>query len=709
MRCRLIAFLALLGQNAGVRVSKLGGGTEEGLSTSDPDEEEVDEFDDESWFGFDEDVTVNGPVEGIGHELCRNKETECKDHSSLLDKPCEDYHRCFELAGTEAAMLKFPDLNFVWCDETMQTIYRRKCSGDFFTPDTLFMDKLAKVVEIAEHELENPDDALPYVKKGHCAAAKDCLSCTDPENREGVLNFAVLSSACEWNSDENRCTVEVSEGIEQSKTVYHSEYCPIEEQGESFGQLNATRGTRLRALLVGYRYTGGRDELGGTVPDLVRIFAHLVKYQKYNASDIVIMTDDPDQLRHASDAGAIVYDAGCNGCGTTSSLKSVIEHTRRKIRTGDHFLWAYSGHGSFLEDQGGDELDGQDETIVTPSGEHYRDDDFYDFLSSLPAVRVSAISDACHNEGFSDLPFNYMSHDGTFCTDWRQPKSRLPTAKIMFLSGSQNHQTSADLGSGGALTLYAIGEDGFGGKWGVGAKDTVQNALLKEEKDFARRGITQIPNICSFPTFRESSQYTPYDVLAMANMHWDQAVGGHMPSDHHQMRVPSFCTHGASNDTNKNHKRFWTPRRSGVLDVDTRLDSAWTKPSTLPLEGWYEVTTTTTTTTTRESYKPVKPSFYAVVTDQKHGPRVDKLAVKPVRCSNGKTMCSGFRATEEGIVTVVKYGGSAWKAGLTTDDVIRHIRVSGSSVKRPWKHLTVSEKNSMTFGNFYLYVKRSFR
>eukprot|EP00929_Paragymnodinium_shiwhaense_P027310 TRINITY_DN16056_c0_g1_i6.p1 TRINITY_DN16056_c0_g1~~TRINITY_DN16056_c0_g1_i6.p1 ORF type:complete len:246 (+),score=30.49 TRINITY_DN16056_c0_g1_i6:52-789(+) len=186
----------------------------------------------------------------------------------------------------------------------------------------------------------------------------------------------------------------------------------------SFMQENATRRQgHVKALLIGFSYEGTDGELGGTIDDVLRIFSHLHVFHKYPASDITILTDAPSQVAEAKRRGAIVEDASCNGCGTVAVLRSVMEKMRRQLHAGDHFLWAFAGHGSFLDDETGDELDGRDETIVTPSFEEYRDDDFYDFLTSLPEITVSAISDACHSEGFSDLPFNSANLPKTLMTD----------------------------------------------------------------------------------------------------------------------------------------------------------------------------------------------------------------------------------------------------------------------------------------------------
>ena len=132
---------------------------------------------------------------------------------------------------------------------------------------------------------------------------------------------------------------------------------------------------------------------------------------------------------------------------------------------GDFFF--SSGHGvQSAPGSAPEELDTRDEWLIAPSMEPIKDDDVYRFLVAMPAgVTVTVVADACHSEGFSDLPLNYMPGrmsradlEGVdlgetfdvqreWCADLLEaPEAGVPRARITFISGSQNHQTSADLG-----------------------------------------------------------------------------------------------------------------------------------------------------------------------------------------------------------------------------------------------------------------------
>lgn len=80
---------------------------------------------------------------------------------------------------------------------------------------------------------------------------------------------------------------------------------------------------------------------------------------------------------------------------------------RTEARRGDLVLIFFSGHGSTVQDDNGDEADGLDEGFVmydaqgvTPLAEHMvRDDQFAAWVNQLPTDRVITFIDACHSGG----------------------------------------------------------------------------------------------------------------------------------------------------------------------------------------------------------------------------------------------------------------------------------------------------------------------
>ena len=68
------------------------------------------------------------------------------------------------------------------------------------------------------------------------------------------------------------------------------------------------------------------------------------------------------------------------------------------LKEGDIFLITFSGHGSQVPDENGEEKDGQDEALCFFDNRMI-DDDIYRLLCHVPEkVRVVLVSDACHSE-----------------------------------------------------------------------------------------------------------------------------------------------------------------------------------------------------------------------------------------------------------------------------------------------------------------------
>lgn len=85
----------------------------------------------------------------------------------------------------------------------------------------------------------------------------------------------------------------------------------------------------------------------------------------------------------------------------------------------------YSGHGSQTVDQGGDEVDGMDETIIAYDLIAITDDRLHNILKEYRG-KLTAIFDCCHSGTILD-------HD--------QP---MDCASCVILSGCRDYQTSAD-------------------------------------------------------------------------------------------------------------------------------------------------------------------------------------------------------------------------------------------------------------------------
>jgi hypothetical protein len=64
----------------------------------------------------------------------------------------------------------------------------------------------------------------------------------------------------------------------------------------------------------------------------------------------------------------------------------------------DRFVFQYSGHGSWVPDRNGDEIDGRDEVLVMHDFNYVQDDDLYPlFAGRAFGSRVVTLSDSCHS------------------------------------------------------------------------------------------------------------------------------------------------------------------------------------------------------------------------------------------------------------------------------------------------------------------------
>lgn len=129
---------------------------------------------------------------------------------------------------------------------------------------------------------------------------------------------------------------------------------------------------------------------------------------------------------------------------TIPNVLDTIAQVGRRCAPADYFVFYYSGHGSQLPDQDGDERDGKDEVycLVDRSGNcsaqtFLRDDDFARAVSShVPhGTNILLISDCCHSGSIADFD-----------------KPEWAGRQAISLSGCTDSQTATDTGRGGVFT-----------------------------------------------------------------------------------------------------------------------------------------------------------------------------------------------------------------------------------------------------------------
>jgi metacaspase-1 len=136
-----------------------------------------------------------------------------------------------------------------------------------------------------------------------------------------------------------------------------------------------------RALLIGInRYRVPGADLRGCVNDVVDMKAALTKYHGFSSRDIAVLTDF---------------------AATKKAMQSAIQKLVGKARRGDVLLVHYSGHGSYVPDENGDETDERDE-ILCPADLDWRDPLTDDWLRKTidtmrSGVSLTVVMDCCHS------------------------------------------------------------------------------------------------------------------------------------------------------------------------------------------------------------------------------------------------------------------------------------------------------------------------
>ncbi|XP_078436787.1 metacaspase-4-like [Wolffia australiana] len=140
-----------------------------------------------------------------------------------------------------------------------------------------------------------------------------------------------------------------------------------------------------KALLVGCNYPGTKAELRGCINDVMRMQRSLVERFGFAEEDITILIDTDD--RYTLPTGANIRRA-------MADLVSGAE-------PGDVLFFHYSGHGTRLPAETGEDDDtGYDECIVPCDMNLITDDDFRALVDKLPSgCRLTIVSDSCHSGG----------------------------------------------------------------------------------------------------------------------------------------------------------------------------------------------------------------------------------------------------------------------------------------------------------------------
>lgn len=237
-------------------------------------------------------------------------------------------------------------------------------------------------------------------------------------------------------------------------------------------------------ITIGINYKGQSSELQGCVNDAT----NMMKYMRERfGGDLQYRKKLVDDLPKSHSR----YPSKKNIC---DELKKAV--TLCKTRGFTHFILHYSGHGTQIADQDGDESDGLDEAIVPADFERngiIRDDWLLrEVVNELPeSTEFFALIDACHSESMLDLRFAIRADGSAFQINTKS--SMVPRA--MMISGCRDDRVSYDAMDGkykksGAMTVAFLNA-----MEGGGHKRPVLETLVRMRKELEGKGYPQIPQL----------------------------------------------------------------------------------------------------------------------------------------------------------------------------------------------------------------------
>jgi hypothetical protein len=193
-----------------------------------------------------------------------------------------------------------------------------------------------------------------------------------------------------------------------------------------------------KSLLVGINYFGTPSELNGCINDVTNLKNLLIKNKHFDQKELVLMTDKeplssplyPTKQKIINQLNQLVTFA--NSCPTNQQVQ---------------LFFSYSGHGSYVVDSSGDEVDGRDEVLcpVDYQQNGFIVDDYIraNIIDKLGSnVTLICLFDSCHSGTVLDLRYTYQCDGNQTCIT--QNNINETQCTVVMISGCRDDQTSAD-------------------------------------------------------------------------------------------------------------------------------------------------------------------------------------------------------------------------------------------------------------------------
>ncbi|PHT35835.1 Metacaspase-1 [Capsicum baccatum] len=152
---------------------------------------------------------------------------------------------------------------------------------------------------------------------------------------------------------------------------------------------------RKRAVLCGITYRGHPRSLKGSINDVLSMRYFLVEKLGFPNTSILVLTEDErDPYKYP----------------TMANIRLPLRWHVHGCQPGDSLVFHYSGHGTRVRNQDGEEIDGHDESLCPVDYEtegRILDDEISNtIVRPLPrGATLHGIIDTCFSGTFLDLPF----------------------------------------------------------------------------------------------------------------------------------------------------------------------------------------------------------------------------------------------------------------------------------------------------------------
>jgi hypothetical protein len=189
-------------------------------------------------------------------------------------------------------------------------------------------------------------------------------------------------------------------------------------------EFNIVKTNNKKALLIGINYINTAYALSGCIDDANRMKDLLTK-RGFNSFETLTDTTPVKANKN--------------------NILNTLTKTIRNTNSGDILFFYFSGHGSQTKDNNGDEIDRQDEMIISSDLKGITDDELKTIISTnlKKDVTLVCLFDSCHSGTMLDLKYNY-SDSTNFDKYTENDKVSECNGNVIMISGCMDSQTSAE-------------------------------------------------------------------------------------------------------------------------------------------------------------------------------------------------------------------------------------------------------------------------